>query len=423
MRGELQNERGKCNIWRCGTIPSIKNGDDLLTRAQTKILIADDDMMVRTTVSKILEMFGHDVITASDGRGVIDAVDDSFDVIILDINMPEMDGFETINALNDLEYEIPVLFLTGAGSMDYAVRAINLGAYDFLTKPIEDLDIFNVKIRRAIEKRMYVLQEKRYKESLEDDIQKKADLLEEQNRLLLTYSNSLENATVQLMSSLQNAMEEKDGYTAGHTMRVTKYALMLGMAMGLPEKDILILRRAAQFHDIGKLVIDLSCIQKPGKLTEEEWLLIKKHPSVGANIIQPLGFMEREQFIIRHHHERMDGKGYPDGLRGEDLDELTKILIVVDSYDAMTSRRNYRHNMKMEEALGELIRCSGSQFDQATVEIFARSMVDYTPAKNEIPLEFMEKISNRGRMVPASLESYRRLGSPDIYYENLKSRS
>ena len=300
-----------------------------------------------------------------------------------------------LTPLNDLDYEIPVLFLTGAGSMDYAVKAINLGAYDFLTKPIEDLDIFNVKIRRAIEKRMYVLQEKRYKESLEDDIRDKADLLEEQNRLLLTYSNSLENATVQLMSSLQNAMEEKDGYTAGHTMRVTDYALMLGMSMNLPEKDILVLRRAAQFHDIGKLVIDLSCIQKPGKLTEDEWLLIKKHPSVGANIIQPLGFMEREQFIIRHHHERMDGSGYPDGLKGKDLDELTKILIVVDSYDAMTSRRNYRHNMGMEEALDELVRCSGSQFDKNTVEIFARSIIDYTPVKSDCSEEYLENIYNQ----------------------------
>lgn len=368
-----------------------------MTRARTKILIADDDMMVRTTVSKILEMFGHDVITAADGKGVIDAVDDSFDVIILDINMPDMDGFETINALNDLDYDIPVLFLTGAGSMDYAVKAINLGAYDFLTKPIEDLDIFNVKIRRAIEKRMYVLQERKYKESLEDDIRLKADLLEEQNKLLLTYSNSLENATVQLMSSLQNAMEEKDFYTAGHTMRVTEYALMLGMAVSLPERDILVLRRAAQFHDIGKLVIDLSCIQKPGKLSDEEWVLIKKHPTVGANIIQPLGFMEREQFIIRHHHERMDGMGYPDGLTGADLDDLTKILIVVDSYDAMTSRRNYRHNMGMEEALGELFKCCDSQFDRSTVEYFAKSIVDFTPTQSVFSREYLESIYNNSK--------------------------
>jgi len=362
-----------------------------LKKDNTKILIADDDAMVRATVSRILEMFGHRVTTVCDGLGVIEEVDDSYDVIILDINMPDMDGFETMDRLNELHYEVPVLFLTGAGSMDYAIKAINLGAYDFLTKPIEDLDIFNVKIRRAIEKRNFILREREYKLALEDDIQKKARQLEEQNKLLISYSNSLEKATVQLMSSLQNAMEEKDYYTAGHTMRVTEYAMMLGVAMGLDESDILVLRRAAQFHDIGKLVIDLSCIQKPGKLTEEEWRLIRKHPSVGANIIQPLGFMKKEQFIIRHHHERMDGKGYPDGLHGGQLDDLTKIIIVVDSYDAMTSRRNYRMNMTMEQAVQELYSCSGSQFDPMIVEYFAKSIIDFTPTKNVFSEDYLEK--------------------------------
>ena len=117
----------------------------------SKILVADDDVLVRTTVSKVLEMFGHKVTTVPDGTDLIEIVDDSFDVIILDINMPGMDGFETIKVLNERNYEIPVLFLTGAGSMDYAVKAINLGAYDFLTKPIEDLDIFNVKVSRALD--------------------------------------------------------------------------------------------------------------------------------------------------------------------------------------------------------------------------------------------------------------------------------
>ncbi|MCP3929854.1 MAG: response regulator [Bacteroidetes bacterium] len=350
-----------------------------MEKKQSKILIADDDPMVRNTVSKILEMFGHSVKTVSDGSGVFDIIDDSYDVVILDINMPGMDGFDTINALNKLNYDIPVLFLTGAGSMDYAVKAINLGAYDFLTKPIEDLDIFNVKIRRAIEKRMYVLKERRYTEALEDDIQKKALKLEEQNKLLLTYSDSLEKATVQMMSSLQNAMEAKDDYTAGHTMRVTEYAVMLGMELDISQEELIVLRRAAQFHDIGKLVIDLSCIQKPGKLTEDEWVLIKEHPSVGASIVEPLLFMEREKFIIRHHHERMDGKGYPYGLKGDDLDILTKILTVVDSYDAMTSRRNYRRNMTMEDALKELQICSGTQFDKRVVEAFSKGVVNFKP--------------------------------------------
>jgi len=344
---------------------------------KAKILLADDDVTVRSTVTTVLEMFGHTVTTVADGRELIEIVDDSYDVIILDINMPNMGGFETIQVLNSRQYDIPVLFLTGAGSMEYVMQAINLGGYDFLTKPIEDLDIFNVKIRRAIEKRSFILRERQYKNTLEQDVQSKTQELEETNRLLLSYSHSLENATVQLMSSLQNAMEEKDFYTAGHTMRVTEYALMLGVAMDLPENELVVLRRAAQFHDIGKLVIDLSCIQKPGKLSDEEWILIRKHPVVGANIIKPLGFMEREHFIIRHHHERLDGKGYPDGLMGDDLDKLTKILTVVDGYDAMTSKRNYRRNLNMEEALCELQLCSGSQYDGETVDVFSRAVQDF----------------------------------------------
>lgn len=360
---------------------------------QAKILVADDDTMVRSTVSKILEMFGHTVTAVSDGKDVIDVVNDSYDVIILDINMPGMDGFETITALNTFSFDIPVLFLTGAGSMDYAVKAINLGAYDFLTKPIEDLDIFNVKIRRAIEKRMFIRRERLYKKELEQDIRVKAAELEKKNKLLLTYSHSLENATVQLMSSLQNAMEEKDYYTAGHTMRVTEYSVLLGLAMEVSEDDLVTLRRAAQFHDIGKLVIDLSCIQKPGKLNDEEWALIRKHPTVGANIIQPLGFMDREQFIIRHHHERMDGKGYPDGLKGDDLDILTKILIVVDSYDAMTSRRNYRQNMKMDEAVEELQRCVGTQFDEQCVQAFSLAIREFSATDDAFSQEYLDNFS------------------------------
>lgn len=358
-----------------------------------KILIADDDNMVRTTVSKILEMFGHEVKSVSDGKYVADIIDDSYDVILLDINMPGMDGFETIAALNGLQHDIPVIFLTGAGSMDYAVKAINLGAYDFLTKPIEDLDIFNVKIRRAIEKRMFIRREYHYKRELENDIRTKAAELEETNKLLLTYSHSLENATVQLMTSLQNAMEEKDFYTAGHTMRVTEYAVLLGLAMNLSEQDMVVLRRASQFHDIGKLVIDLSCIQKPGKLTDDEWVLIRKHPVVGANIIKPLGFMEKEQFIIRHHHERMDGKGYPDGLTGDKLDLLTRILMVVDSYDAMTSKRNYRRNMNMKEAVAELKKCSGTQFDTECVSAFGKAIENFTATGDAFSQEYLDNFT------------------------------
>lgn len=336
-----------------------------------KILVADDDSLVRLAIQKILLFFDHEVTAVESGRQVLECVNDEFDVIVLDINMPDMDGFETLERLNRQQVDIPVLFLTGAGSMDYAVKAIHLGAYDFLTKPIADIELFHVKVKQAVEKRHFLLQEKVYKKNLEREVEAKTRELAEKNLLLERYSEHLEQATVQIMSSLQAAMEEKDGYTAGHTRRVTELALLLGQAAGFSGDDITVLRRASQFHDIGKLVIDLSCIQKPGALSPEEWELIKKHPGVGASIIEPLTFMDRERDIIRHHHEKIDGTGYPDGIGGNELDTLTRIITIADSYDAMTSRRNYRKNLTSAEAVGELRRCGGTQFDPELVEIFA----------------------------------------------------
>lgn len=338
--------------------------------AQAKILIADDDTLVREAVNKILSMFGHIVVACASGEEAMEALAPDFDLIILDINMPGMDGFETLKLINERNYGIPVIFLTGAGSMEYAVKAINLGAYDFIPKPIEDLDIFNIKIKRAIEKRMYVLQERAYKENLETEVRSKTKELAEKNRLLEEYNENLEISTLNTMLTLQTALEEKDMYTAGHTTRVTLHAMSIGKALRLGDEELTVLERACKVHDIGKLVVDVNYIRKPGPLSDEEWLLMKKHPEIGANIIKPLAFMQDELFIVRHHHERMDGKGYPDGLGGDELNLLTKIITVADSYDAMTSKRSYKQNLETKEAIAEMHRCAGSQFDPEVVRVF-----------------------------------------------------
>lgn len=340
-----------------------------------KILIADDDSLVREAVEKILEIFGYTVVAVCNGSEVLKAVDDSFSTIILDINMPVMDGFATLDGLNKRKLDIPVLFLTGGGSMDYAVKAINLGAYDFLTKPISDLDLFAVKIKRAIEKRMYVLMHKAYQENLEFEVKQKTKELLGKNILLDNYSQQLEEQTLNTITTLQIALEEKDKYTAGHTKRVTQYVKMIGESLGLSGEDRQALVWAGQIHDIGKLVIDVTCIQKPGTLTIEEWKRVTKHPEIGYNIVQPLDFLAREATIIKHHHERLDGEGYPDRLQGDEIDPLTRILTVADSYDAMTSQRSYKYNKPMEEAIEELYNCAGSQFDLEVVEAFAKTLI------------------------------------------------
>ncbi len=351
---------------------------------KTKILIADDDVLVREAVSKVLELFGHDVTSVANGKEAVEAINSDFDVIILDINMPEMDGFEAMAAIKKLQLDIPVLFITGAGSMEYAVKAINLGAYDFISKPIDDLDLFNAKISRAVEKRMYVLREKAYRANLEFEVEAKTKELAEKNALLEEYSRHLEKSSLSTIITLQTAMEEKDLYTAGHTIRVTEYAIMIAKGMGLPKEDVMVLERACQLHDVGKLVIDVSCIQKPGPLNDEEWELVKKHPEIGENIIKPLGFLKQEAVIIRHHHERVDGKGYPDGLTGKELNLLTKIITVADSYDAMTSRRSYKRNMSMYEAIEEVKRCMNTQFDPDVASFFIDLLQDTNKKIDEV---------------------------------------
>lgn len=341
-----------------------------------KILIADDDALVRDALEKILQIFGYEVVAVTNGREILNTVDESYNTIILDINMPVLDGFATLEALNKSGLEIPVLFLTGAGSIDYAMKAINLGAYDFLTKPISDLDFFAVKIKRAVEKRMYVLMHRAYEENLEFTVKEKTKELLKKNILLDSYSQQLEEQTMNTITTLQVALEEKDKYTAGHTKRVTQYGRMIGEALQLNRADLHTLIWACQVHDIGKLVIDVSCIQKPGPLTPEEWNMVTKHPEVGYNILQPLGFLAREAIIIKHHHECLDGSGYPDKLQGLALDPLTRILTVADSYDAMTSQRSYKCNKPMEDAIEELYNCAGSQFDPDVVNAFAGILLD-----------------------------------------------
>ncbi len=336
----------------------------------TKILIADDDPFVREAIQKILEIFGYQVTAVTDGKQVLDVVDESFSTIILDINMPVMDGFQALEHLNKRGYEIPVLFLTGAGSMDYAVKAISLGAYDFLTKPINDLDLFSIKIKRAVEKRMYVLMSNAFEENLQIEVKKKTKDINKKNILLDNYSRQLEETTLDVITTLQIALEEKDQYTAGHTKRVTHYGQIIGKAMHLSNPDLITLSRASQIHDIGKLVIDVSCIQKPGPLNAEEWDLVKKHPEIGYNIVAPLTFLAKESQVIKYHHERFDGQGYPEQIAGTKLDTITRILMVADSYDAMTSKRSYKINKNMDEAIQELRDCSGSQFDPQVVEAF-----------------------------------------------------
>jgi putative nucleotidyltransferase with HDIG domain len=182
--------------------------------------------------------------------------------------------------------------------------------------------------------------------------------------------NVLQDSTLRTVQALANSLEAKDNYTSGHSERVTHYALLLAERLGLSDKMLQNLRYASQLHDIGKIGITERILNKPDKLTDWEFAAIKDHPVIGERIIQTLDFLEDVRAIIRHHHERWDGAGYPDNVAGEDIPLLARIMAVADSYDAMSTARPYRAALSRDAAIAELVRCAGSQFDPRLVAEF-----------------------------------------------------
>jgi len=179
----------------------------------------------------------------------------------------------------------------------------------------------------------------------------------------------LRSQALRTVQALVVTLEAKDAYTSGHSQRVTRYASAIGRSLGLPERELTVLRYAAQLHDIGKIGITEDILHKPGPLNHFEWRVIRSHPVISERIIEPLDFLDSVKDVVRHHHERWDGQGYPDGLKGESIPLLTRILGVADAYDAMTSRRPYRlQPLKPRQALEEIQRCQGTQFDPLVVE-------------------------------------------------------
>ncbi|MCK5682710.1 HD domain-containing protein, partial [bacterium] len=190
-----------------------------------------------------------------------------------------------------------------------------------------------------------------------------------ENAFLYTEIREVYFSTIQVLSS---ALDAKDSYTEGHSQRVTEYSIAVAEEMNLPKNEIEMIQIAAILHDIGKIGIRDFILCKPGKLTNEEFEIIKNHPTLGSEIVSHIAFLADKATIIRHHHERFDGKGYPDGLKEQDIPIGSRIIAVCDSFDAMTSKRSYRDNMPVHKALAELKKCSGSQFDAEIADIFIK---------------------------------------------------
>lgn len=346
-----------------------------------KVLYIEDNPANKLLVKRILESEGYIVLEAEDGLSGIEAARQGLpDLILMDINIPGMDGYEATTKLKSLEElsQIPIVAVTAKVMRGDRERALTAGCDGYIEKPI-DIDRFPQQIeeyfkgkKEAVpaEHETHYLRE--YSQKLVGRLEDKIKELEIKNQRLERQGREMEETYLNIMTSLMRAMEEKDIYTAGHSERVTKYALAIAESMHLAEKEKRVLARACELHDIGKLVVDLSCINKQGALTREEWMQMAKHPVVGANILAPLRFLSEEVDLIKHHHERWDGRGYPSGLKGFQINTLTSIIIVVDSFDAMTSDRSYRSRRNTDWAVEEMMRCKNTHFNPEVVDIFVK---------------------------------------------------
>jgi putative two-component system response regulator len=286
-----------------------------------KILIVDDESSARAALETLLRREGYDVHDAADGRSALAACSDfKPDLILLDILMPGIDGFEVCRRIKQTPETrlTPVVLITGLSDTEDRIRGITAGADDFLSKPI-DINELLARTRSLLR--------------------------------LKQYTDELENAEVVLFS-LALSIEARDPYTRGHCERLSEMSVMLGQKLGLPEEHITALRRAGIVHDIGKVVVPDAILLKPGPLSPGEIAVMRKHPVVGERICAPLKTLRLVLPIIRHHHEKRDGSGYPDGLSGEEIPLAARILQLADVYDALTTDRPYRTAVPSEVALG-----------------------------------------------------------------------
>ncbi len=256
----------------------------------------------------------------------------------------------------------PILLLTETDHISFALEAIQRGAYDYLAKPFSDEQLI-AAVRRAVEYRRLRVQNDLFRHHLEQLITARTNMLEQtMHQLEQSYDVTLE--------ALGNALDLKDAETEGHSKRVTAYTLALGRAVGLNEPQLRMVGRGAFLHDIGKMAIPDAILRKPGKLTAAEQEIMRTHSELGYRMIRKIPYLREASEIVYAHQECFDGSGYPRGLRGEQIHIGARIFALADTLDAITSNRPYRKADTIAQARKEVLRCAGTQFDPAIVDVF-----------------------------------------------------
>jgi putative nucleotidyltransferase with HDIG domain len=334
------------------------------TNVSPRILIVDDEVEITEILADLLSEQYECLRAASAEEALARLTESEFQLVISDITMPGMSGLDMIPHVKELSPDTVVVTISGMQTVESAIGALRLGAFDYLMKPF-DLRQVEAVVKRALEHHDLVVAKQRYENHLEE-------LVEQRTVELDKALNSLEGAYRSTLKALTAALETRDLETHGHSERVVSYSLRLGREYGLSSENMKALEFGSLLHDIGKIGVPDSILRKPAKLTEEEWVRMREHPFHGQQILRGIEFLEGAARVVAQHHEKWDGTGYPAGLHHEEIDICARIFAVADAFDAITSDRVYRRGKPYEAAAQELDDWAGRQFDPKVVEAFHR---------------------------------------------------
>jgi putative two-component system response regulator len=322
------------------------------------LLIVDDEAAIRRLLRQKLSREGYQCEEANDTEQALNMLETSpIALVILDIKMPGKSGIELLPEIKSGYPDTAVIMATAVTDVNAAIQCLKLGADDYICKPF-NLEELSLAVQRALEKRHLKLEIREYQQYLEEKIE------EQMGEIRKLFLGSIE--------ALVSALEAKDKYTGGHSRRVTEIALALGKELRLSTRDMEDLRWGSLLHDVGKIAIDQIIQNKPDKLTLEEYEHIMTHAHIGADIVRPIvngNIVE----MIEHHHDHYDGDGLHQVVVGNDIPFGARIIAVADAFDAMVSNRPYRSALSITEAINEIKRCAGTQFDPVVVTAFLKT--------------------------------------------------
>jgi len=336
-----------------------------------RVLVIEDDIDYGQMLADALENLHYKVYLSFSATGGLDIIrEKKLDIILTDLKMPGINGLELAQKIIKMYLDIPIVLITGMNDLSLVKKALEIGVSDYIVKPIT-VDELPVVIERNLQRK--ILEKRRFQNNRADSLLK-------------------------ALKALMRALDAKDSYTYGHSQRVVRLAMKMGDELNLSPDEKYTLQLSASLHDIGKIGMPDNILKKADSLEDIEMRKAKDHPVVGSEILGEIEELSEVASIVRHHHERFDGKGYPDGLKGNAIPLFSRILFILDAYEAIASDRVYRKGIGQQKALDEIVQNAGSQFDPELVEVFLRAMAKIAEENGKASenSDDLEEIKNAG---------------------------